>query len=72
MAGRSKQRTTFAKLNRETRMQEKRREKEARKAARKLEGPVDPLEGVEVVTELRLSDDELPPEAVAPRGRDAE
>ena len=33
-----KRRTTLAKLNRETRLRERRDEKEARKAARKLDG----------------------------------
>ena len=37
MASSSKQRTTFAKLNREQKVREKRVEKEARKAARKRE-----------------------------------
>jgi hypothetical protein len=35
--GASKQRTTFSKLNRETKLREKRAAKEARKAARKLD-----------------------------------
>jgi hypothetical protein len=42
MAGRGKKRTTMAKLNRESRLREKRADKEARKEARKLaalEGP---------------------------------
>jgi hypothetical protein len=37
MGANTKRRTTMAKLNRETRQREKRMEKEARKAARKLE-----------------------------------
>jgi hypothetical protein len=36
MGSSSKQRTTFAKLNRESKLREKRADKEARKAARKL------------------------------------
>lgn len=47
----NKRRTTMAKLNRETRLREKRYEKEARKAARKLEAgdpdAADPYEGAE-------------------------
>jgi hypothetical protein len=45
MAGRGKKRTTMAKLNRESRLREKRADKEARKDARKraaLEGPAEP------------------------------
>jgi hypothetical protein len=45
MAGRGKKRTTMAKLNRESRLREKRADKEARKEARKLaalEGPPEP------------------------------
>jgi hypothetical protein len=36
MASRGKKKTTFAKLNRETKLRERRAEKEARKQARKL------------------------------------
>ena len=36
MPGRSKRKTTMAKLNRERRLLERRREKQAKKAARKL------------------------------------
>ncbi|HEU4974524.1 MAG TPA: hypothetical protein VFT50_05500 [Baekduia sp.] len=41
MGSNAKKRTTFAKLNREQRLRERRAEKAARKAARKLEGPAD-------------------------------
>jgi hypothetical protein len=37
MASRGKKKTTFAKLNRETKLRERRAEKEARKQARRLE-----------------------------------
>ena len=37
MASSSKKKTTFAKLNRENKLREKRQEKQARKDARKLE-----------------------------------
>jgi hypothetical protein len=37
MASSAKKKTTFAKLNRETKLRDRRREKEARKQARKLE-----------------------------------
>jgi hypothetical protein len=37
MASSSKKKTTFAKLNRENKLRERRQEKEARKAARKLD-----------------------------------
>lgn len=36
MAGTGKRKTTFAKLNRESRLRERRQEKEAKKRARKL------------------------------------
>lgn len=39
MASKGKKKTTMAKLTRESRLREKRLEKEARKAARKLAGP---------------------------------
>ena len=39
MASSSKKKTTFAKLNREAAVRERRQIKEARRAARKLEGP---------------------------------
>ena len=42
-----KRRTTMAKLNRETRMRERREEKEARKAARKLDAADARAEGRE-------------------------
>jgi hypothetical protein len=38
-----KKRTTMAKLNRESKLREKREEKEARKARRKLEPPEDSI-----------------------------
>ena len=41
MGGRGKKRTTMAKLNRETRLMEKRIAKDMRKEQRKLEGPED-------------------------------
>ena len=54
MAGRGKKRTTMAKLNRESRLRERRADKEARKDARKRaaalgepEQPIDPLQGDE-------------------------
>ena len=41
-----KKRTTMAKLNRETRLREKREEKEARKARRKLDAPDGPVDSI--------------------------
>jgi hypothetical protein len=43
MSSRGKKKTTFAKLNRETKLRERRAEKEARKQARRL-GLVEPAE----------------------------
>jgi hypothetical protein len=43
MASSSKKRTTMAKLNRESKLREKREEKEARKARRKLAEPEDSI-----------------------------
>ena len=43
MSSRGKKKTTFAKLNRETKLRERRAEKEARKQARRL-GLVEPTE----------------------------
>jgi hypothetical protein len=42
MASKGKKKTTMAKLTRESRLREKRMEKEARKAARKLAPPPPP------------------------------
>ena len=56
MGANSKKRTTMAKLNREQRLRERRAEKEARKAARKLEPPV--VHDNPVVRETRLEDEE--------------
>jgi hypothetical protein len=42
MASRGKKKTTMAKLNRETRLRDRRLEKKARKDARKLAGPQEP------------------------------
>jgi hypothetical protein len=74
MASSGKKKTTMAKLNRESRMRERRLDKQARKDARKLEaarvanGPDDALTGVE-------TDESAPadrqPEAVAPALVDA-
>jgi hypothetical protein len=46
MASSSKKRTTFAKLNREQKLRERRQIKEARKAQRKLEASLPPAEPV--------------------------
>jgi hypothetical protein len=46
MSSRGKKKTTFAKLNRETRLRERRIEKKARKEARRLAGP-EPAESTE-------------------------
>jgi hypothetical protein len=48
MAGRGKKRTTMAKLNRESRLREKRADKEARKEARKLAALEDSPEPSEI------------------------
>jgi len=57
MASSSKKKTTFAKLNREAAVRERRQIKEARRAARKLEGPSDgpPVEAVEDVSHLDVA-----------------
>jgi hypothetical protein len=52
MASSSKKKTTFAKLNRENKLRERRQEKQARKDARKLEAATrrdDVVDGVEAV-----------------------
>jgi hypothetical protein len=48
MSSRGKKKTTFAKLNRETRLRERRLDKQARKEARKL-APPEPTEFTETV-----------------------
>jgi hypothetical protein len=50
MASSSKKKTTFAKLNRENKLRERRQEKQARKDARKLEAATR-RDGVDVVDE---------------------
>ena len=50
MASKGKKKTTMAKLTRESRLREKRIEKEARKAARKLAPPPQPGGTSDVVT----------------------
>ena len=52
MASSSKKKTTFAKLNREQKLRERREIKEARKAQRKLEASMPPAAPV-VVDELQ-------------------
>lgn len=49
MASKGKKKTTMAKLTRESRLREKRIEKEARKAARKLSPPTHPSDTSDVV-----------------------
>ena len=51
MASSSKKKTTFAKLNREAAVRERRQIKEARRAARKLEGPASTDVQPEAVTD---------------------
>jgi len=53
MASSSKKKTTFAKLNREAAVRERRQLKEARRAARKLEAQTRPAE---VLGELESAD----------------
>jgi hypothetical protein len=74
MGSSGKKRTTMAKLNRESRLRDKRADKDARKAARKLAGPsdnselgygFDPFEDSAVDTELALLDPEDQPAEVA-------
>ena len=50
MASSSKKKTTFAKLNREAAVRERRQIKEARKAARKLAGDDAPVDTIEAPT----------------------
>jgi hypothetical protein len=48
MSSRGKKKTTFAKLNRESKLRERRAEKQARKEARRM-GPPEPAEVSETV-----------------------
>jgi len=50
MASSGKKKTTMAKLTRESRLRERRIEKKARKAARKLEAADEPLEAGDAMT----------------------
>jgi hypothetical protein len=50
MASRSKRKTTMAKLNRERRLLERRQEKQAKKAARKLASADDPGRPIDGLT----------------------
>ena len=61
MASSSKRKTTAAKLNRENKLRERKREKEMRKETRKREGPmaVEPEAGDDVRTAPVLSDAEV-------------
>ncbi len=72
MASRGKKKTTMAKLAREHRLRERRIDKQARKDARKLESPVDPLPDGELpdpeLSDPELSDPELSvPELSVPK-----
>ena len=55
MASSSKKKTTFAKLNREAAVRERRQIKEARRAARKLEAQDNPSGLLEPVSEVDMS-----------------
>lgn len=55
MGSSGKKRTTMAKLNRESRLRDKRAEKQARKAARRLTAARDAEEGVSGLEELGAS-----------------
>jgi hypothetical protein len=48
MSSRGKKKTTFAKLNRESKLRERRAEKQARKEARRM-GPPEPVQDSETV-----------------------
>jgi hypothetical protein len=60
-----KKRTTMAKLNRESKLREKREEKEARKEARKRAAAEGPVEEIGPANDQGQLDD-LPPEVQAP------
>jgi hypothetical protein len=50
MASRGKKKTTMAKLNRETKLRDRRLEKKARKDARKQAAPQEPTPPIDTVT----------------------
>jgi hypothetical protein len=58
MASSSKKKTTFAKLNRENKLREKRLEKQARKDARKLEAATQRDESATESDELIVADEQ--------------
>jgi hypothetical protein len=68
MSSRGKKKTTFAKLNRESKLRERRAEKQARKEARRM-GPPEPAEVSETVSEGPLETVPAGPLETAPAER---
>ncbi len=75
MASGGKKKTTMAKLNRESKLRERRMDKQARKDARKLAALQGPDESCDALTDetgesTESATDERPLEAVGPRSAD--